>query len=133
MNTLLNSSSGNKKYLFKDGALIPSIALGVGLSIKNNLIYTNKAGGTNWTIQQQIEAGQTVFVRLTCTGEAGSTNNEAYCRLTAGQNGMVKFPGEGEQNVHLTLGVRSNSTISSFNMYLYTYGDGMGIEELWIE
>ena len=133
MNTIINSGGTSKNYLFKDGILNSSITLGAGLSIRNNLIYTNNAGGTSWYLNYTIEANSTLFIKLTCTADSGSPGNEAYCSANVGQNGVVRFPGEGEQNVHLTLGILSNSGTTNPYLYLYTYGNGMAIEEMWIE
>lgn len=133
MNTIINSGGGSKKYLFKDGSLIPSITLGAGLSVRNKLIYTNNAGLTSWNLNYTIEAGSTLFIKLTCTADSGSPKNEAYCTASVGENGTVRFPGDDEQNVHLTLGVLSNSGTTNPSLKLYTYGNGMAIEEMWIE
>lgn len=67
-----------RTYLFKDGELTSGIALGSGLNITNNIIYTNSAGGTSWTINYPFEQGQTFCIKSTCTADAGSPGNESY-------------------------------------------------------
>ena len=130
----ITEMKGDKIYLYKDGILEPSIPLGSGLSIKNNVIYTNAAGGTNWSISYPIEQNTTLYVKLTCTADAGSPGNEAYLSANfGGKNGVIRFPGDGEVNDHLTLGILAGSAATSFNLYFYTYGSAMGIEEIWIE
>lgn len=130
----LDFTEGDKTYLYKDGILEPSIPLGNGLSIKNNVIYTNAAGGTNWSISYPIEQNTTLYVKLTCMADAGSPGNEAYLSANfGGKNGVIRFPGDGEVNDHLTLGILAGLAATSFNLYFYTYGSAMGIEEIWIE
>lgn len=123
-----------RTYLFKDGELISGIALGSGLNITNNIIYTNSAGGTSWTINYPFEQGQTFCIKSTCTADAGSPGNESYISTNiAGKTGVIRFPGEGEQNDILTFGILCNSTTTSASLYLYTYGKAMGIVEMWVE
>lgn len=136
MRTQLGSggSSASRKYLFKDGQLDPSITLGSGLSIKNNMIYTDRAGATNWTINYPLEEGQFYCAKLTCTADAGSAGNEAYLSVNiAGKEGVARFPGDNEQNVILQFGLRVNSAASSISQRIYTYGNGMAFMEIWIE
>lgn len=123
-----------RTYLFKDGELTSGIALDSGLNITNNIIYTNSAGGTSWTINYPFEQGQTFCIKSTCTADAGSPGNESYISTNvAGKTGVIRFPGEGEQNDILTFGILCNSTATSASLYLYTYGKAMGIVEMWIE
>lgn len=136
MRTQLGSggSSASRKYLFKDGQLDPSITLGNGLSIKNNMIYTNSAGGTNWTFNYPLKEGQFYCAKLTCTADAGSPGNEAYLSVNiAGKTGVTRFPGEYEQDVILQFGLRVNSATSTIVQYIYTYGNAMAFMEIWIE
>ena len=122
-----------RTYLFKDGVLHPSITLGAGLNIKNNLIYTNAAGGTDWIFNYDIEANSTFFVKLTCTADAGSVRNEALCSLNVGRIGVARFNGNDELNEVITLGVLADKAVAKVLIYLYTYGNAMGIMEMWIE
>ena len=134
MNTLLNSSSGNKKYLFKDGVLDPSITLGAGLNIKNNLIYTNAAGRTDWIINTNVEQNTILNVKLICSSDAGSPNNEAYCLVDYGENiGLIRFYGNDEINKPLKMGVYVMTTATRILIRMYTYGDAMAIQEMWLE
>ncbi|WP_373116392.1 LamG-like jellyroll fold domain-containing protein [Holdemania massiliensis] len=129
-----NSGQSEKTYLFKDGVLDPSITLPSNLSMMNNIIYTNSAGGTSWTINYPFEQGQTFCIKSTCTADAGSPGNESYISTNvAGKTGVIRFPGEGEQNDILTFGILCNSTATSASLYLYTYGKAMGIVEMWVE
>lgn len=122
-----------RTHLFKDGVLDPSITLGAGLNIKNNLIYTNAAGGTDWIFNYDIEANSTFFVKLTCTADAGSVGNEALCSLNVGKIGVARFNGNDELNEVITLGVLADKAVAKVIIYLYTYGNAMGIMEMWIE
>lgn len=135
MRTQLGSgSSASRKYLFKDGQLDPSITLGSGLTIKNNMIYTNSAGGMAWAINYPLEEGQFYCAKLTCTADSGSSGNEAYLSVNiAGKVGVTRFSGDNEQNVILQFGLRANSATSTISQYIYTYANGMAFMEIWIE
>lgn len=134
MNTLLNSSSENKKYLFKDGVLDPSFTLGAGLNIKNNLIYTNAAGATDWIINTNVEQNTILNVKLICTADAGSSGNEAYCSVNYGGNiGVIRFQGNDEINKPLKVGVYAMTTATRIIIHMYTYANAMAIQEMWLE
>lgn len=134
MNTLLNSSSGNKKYIFKDGVLDPSYPLSNGFTIRNNMIYTNNAGGTNWIINTNVEQNTILNVKLICTADAGSSGNEAYCSVNYGGNiGVIRFQGNDEINKPLKMGVYAMTTATTIIIYMYTYGNAMAIQEMWLE
>ena len=123
-----------RTHLFKDGILDPSIPLNSGLSIKNKIIYTNNAGGTTWTIQKEVVAGSALYVKLKCKADAGSLKNEASSSITFGGNiGIIRFPGDDETNKPLMIGVEAVTNASTITIYLYTYANAMGIEEMWIE
>lgn len=131
---IIDFTEDERTYLFKDGELTSGIALGSGLNITNNIIYTNSAGGTSWTINYPFKQGQTFCIKSTCTADAGSPGNESYISTNiAGKIGVIRFPGEGEQNNILTFGILCNSTATSASLYLYSYGKAMGIVEMWIE
>lgn len=134
MNTLLNSSSGNKKYIFKDGVLDPSYPLSNGFTIRNNMIYTNNAGGTDWIINTNVEQNTILNVKLICSSDAGSPNNEAYCLADYGGNiGLIRFYGNDEINKPLKMGVYAMTTATRILIRMYTYGNAMAIQEMWLE
>ena len=134
MNTLLNSSSVNKIYLFHDGVLDPTINLPTNLNIQNKAIYTKNTGGTTWQIAREVLNGSKLFVRLKCQKDSGSSGKEASSSITFGNNiGIIRFPGNDEINKPLIIGVEAIANAINFTIYLYTYANSMGITDIWIE
>ena len=135
MRTQLGSgSSASRKYLFKDGQLDPSISLGSGLVITNNIIYTTKAGATNWTINYNVESEKFIFIKLVATNASGSAGNEAYAIINVNnRSGDVRFSGSNNIGNVEVFGFRVTGDATSFLLRLYTYANGIGLVEMWIE
>ena len=67
MNTLLNSNSGNKTYIFKDGNLLQGVTLPPQYSIVDDYITAPNLGTINWLINLPNFKGKKLFVKFLFT------------------------------------------------------------------